>query len=122
MRTVTREDLEALLADRQPPCISIYQPVPRSYPDSQQGPILYRNLLRQAEEELRRQRPGGEVRALLQPFEADGSDDLGGLLRRRQAGGGGRRLHHDRRSTHELAEGLKEALDAQKAAAGGKSR
>ena len=39
--------LKALLADYPAPCLSVYQPTYRSFPDSQQNPVQYRNLLRE---------------------------------------------------------------------------
>ena len=51
MRPLTPDRLTALLGPQQPPCVSLYQPTHRTYPASQQGPILYRNLVKQAEEE-----------------------------------------------------------------------
>lgn len=45
----TTADLRALLAPHEPPCISLYEPTHRSYPESsQEDPIRYRNLLNRA--------------------------------------------------------------------------
>ena len=53
----TVADLQALMQDHEPPCVSIYQPTERSYPESQQNPIRYRNMLWEAEQSLRRKYP-----------------------------------------------------------------
>jgi hypothetical protein len=58
MRSLTVEKLRNLLAAHQAPCISLYLPTSGNYPDARQNPILYKDLLRQAEEALRRQYPG----------------------------------------------------------------
>jgi hypothetical protein len=49
MRTVSTADLTALLARREPPCVSIYLPTATSFPDTQQDRIRFRNLVEQAE-------------------------------------------------------------------------
>ena len=58
-----------LLEAAQPPCLSLYQPTHRTYPDKQQDPIRFRNLLRELEESLRREYATRDVRPLLEPFE-----------------------------------------------------
>lgn len=66
MGTITPEAMTALLAAHEGPCLSIYQPTQRSYPDNQQGPIRYRNLLRKAEEQLKKQGANGTLKAVLE--------------------------------------------------------
>jgi len=58
-----------LLAERAAPCLSLYQPAHRSFPDRQQDPIRFRNLLRSPEESLRQKYAGSDVSALLEPFQ-----------------------------------------------------
>ncbi len=58
-----------LLADREPPCLSLYQPTHRHSPENQQDPILYRNLLRELESSLLRKYPKREAKQLLEPFK-----------------------------------------------------
>lgn len=58
-----------LFDEAQPPCLSLYQPTHRTYPDKQQDPIRFRNLLRELEEALRREHSTQDVRLLLEPFE-----------------------------------------------------
>jgi hypothetical protein len=71
----TVADLQALLAPHQPPCISLYEPTHRSYPQSsQEDPVRYRNLLHRAEGALRERYPARLVRpvvAKLERFAAD---------------------------------------------------
>lgn len=57
-----------LLAERTPPCVSLYLPTHRSWPDSQQNAIRYGNLLKTAEQSLRQQHPPALVDELLEPL------------------------------------------------------
>ena len=75
MRQITTDHLTALLADHEPPCISLYQPTHRHHPDNQQDPIRYRNLLTEMENSLRQKYPTREVRTLLEKFQALARDD-----------------------------------------------
>jgi hypothetical protein len=70
MHPITTGDLSRLLGEQPPPCVSIYLPTHRSYPDSQQGPVHYRNLLDRAEESLGQKYPATQARALLARFRA----------------------------------------------------
>jgi len=74
MRFLTAQRLATLLGAHQAPCISIYLPANGSYPGSQQNAILYKDLLRQAEDALRHRYPGATVQALLHNFRALGDD------------------------------------------------
>jgi hypothetical protein len=56
------------------PCLSLYQPTHRHYPDNQQDPIRFRNLVKTLEQSLRQKYPAREVRSLLQPFNDLASD------------------------------------------------
>lgn len=53
----------------EPPCLSLYQPTHRAFPDKQQNPIRFRNLLRELEESLRREYSTRDVQPLMEPFE-----------------------------------------------------
>jgi hypothetical protein len=68
--------LRELLETPTPPCISLYQPTHRSYPDNQQDPIRFRNLVDRAEESLRKAYPGREFRPLLEPLRALQDDQI----------------------------------------------
>jgi hypothetical protein len=63
-----------LLADHEPPCLSLYQPTHRSHPDRQQDPIRFRNLMKALEASLRQKYATRETRPLLAPFQALADD------------------------------------------------
>ena len=67
MRAPNMADVADLLADRKGPCVSIYMPTARTYPDNQQNHIRFKDLLRSAEESLRKGYPGNQVNDLLEP-------------------------------------------------------
>lgn len=75
MQQITQTQLAQLLADHEPPCISLYQPTHRHFPDNQQDPIRYRNLLDQMEASLSEQYPKREVRAIVEQFRALSRDE-----------------------------------------------
>ena len=52
----------------QSPCLSLYQPTHRAYPQRQQDRIRFENLLKRMEESLRRKYPKRDVDPLLNPF------------------------------------------------------
>ncbi len=52
----------------EPPCLSLYQPTHRHYPDTQQNPIRFKNLVSVLETSLREKYANKDVRALLEPF------------------------------------------------------
>lgn len=57
-----------LLADHEPPCLSLYQPTHRHHPDNQQDPVRFRNLVRALEASMRQRYAAREIRPLLAPF------------------------------------------------------
>jgi hypothetical protein len=61
--------LKPLIADHQPPCLSLYQPTFRAFPDIQQNPIRYRNLLRELKAALEQKYPDTPADSLLERFE-----------------------------------------------------
>ena len=67
---LTIESLAELASVNQPPCLSLYQPTHRRYPENQQDPIRFRNLVKELEGSLRQKYPAIETRILLEPFEA----------------------------------------------------
>ncbi|HUE70126.1 MAG TPA: hypothetical protein VMP01_04485 [Pirellulaceae bacterium] len=75
MRQLTTGHLTELLADHEPPCVSLYQPTHRNHPENQQDPIRYRNLLAEMENSLRQEYPTREVRTLLEKFQTLARDD-----------------------------------------------
>lgn len=75
MRQITSDQLKDVLADHEPPCISLYQQTHRHFPDNQQDPIRFRNLLTEMENSLRQKYPTREVRTLLEKFQPLARDD-----------------------------------------------
>lgn len=69
-RLLDSKTLNELLAQREAPCLSLYQPTHRSFPERQQDPIRFRHLVRQLEESLKQQGHGDQAEALLRPFLA----------------------------------------------------
>lgn len=65
---------EAILAQREPPCLSLYQPTHRTHPDKAQDPIRYRNLLKRLEQSLGQKYPDRGVAPLLEPLHAIADD------------------------------------------------
>jgi hypothetical protein len=76
MSTVTTVDLAGLLARHDPPCVSVYMPTARAYPESEQDPIHYRNLVSQAEETLRRNHPAAQAAGVIRKFRDLEHDDV----------------------------------------------
>lgn len=77
MDALERDYRTVLLADHEPPCLSLYQPTHRAFPDRQQNPIRFRNLVRELESALGRLEhavPGDQAEALLEPFRRLGED------------------------------------------------
>ncbi len=75
MQQMNRELLNALLAEHEAPCISLYQPTHRSHPENKQDPIRYRNLIAEIETSLRQKYPTREVRPLLEKFQTLSHND-----------------------------------------------
>ncbi|MCJ0972809.1 hypothetical protein MST27_05425 [Pseudomonas sp. PS1] len=67
-RLLDRETLSQLLAKREAPCLSLYQPTHRSFPERQQDPIRFKHLVRQLEESLKQQGRAEHAATLLKPF------------------------------------------------------
>jgi hypothetical protein len=63
-----------LLAARGSPCLSLYQPTHRQFPDNRQDPIRFRNLLKQLSDSLQQKYPQQSGEPLLAPFEALAED------------------------------------------------
>jgi hypothetical protein len=71
---LTIESLAELASVVQLPCLSLYQPTHRRYPENQQDPIRFRNLVKNLEQSLRQEYPAAETRLLLEPFETLAQD------------------------------------------------
>jgi hypothetical protein len=63
------EHLKPLLRDYPAPCLSLYQPTYRQFPDSQQNPVRYRNLLKDLKAAVEQKHRGADSAALFEPFE-----------------------------------------------------
>ncbi len=68
MDILPRNELQLLLEKPDGPCVSIYLPMYRAFPDTQQNPVRLKNLLREAEERLVEYGVrGAEAREILKP-------------------------------------------------------
>lgn len=68
MKPLTRGELESLMEHREDPCVSIYAPMVKAGPETQQNAIRFKNLVRQAVEALEERGLGTqEAEALLAP-------------------------------------------------------
>jgi len=65
---LTNESLAELASAHQPPCLSLYQRTHRSYPENQQDPIQFRNLVKTLETSLRQTYSQDEADHFLEPF------------------------------------------------------
>jgi len=74
MNTLDQDYAAGLLDNCEPPCLSLYQPTHRHYPDNQQDPIRFGNLVKALEESLLQQVPKDEIRPLLEQFLALAGD------------------------------------------------
>lgn len=66
--------LQLLNVERTAPCVSIYMPMQRRFPEQQQNAVRYRNLVRQVEDAERRTDlpvPGDELLGALRALESD---------------------------------------------------
>lgn len=68
MDLLERDYRTILLAEHEPPCLSLYQPTYRPFPDRQQNKIRFRNLVKELEQSLRQKYSGRESEPLLRPF------------------------------------------------------
>ena len=64
MPTLGSAYLSDVLRRPEPPCVSVYMPTHRTYPDVQQDRIRFKNLVRAVEDGLARSHPGRDVRAV----------------------------------------------------------
>ncbi|HNR14304.1 MAG TPA: hypothetical protein PLG17_06510 [Thermodesulfobacteriota bacterium] len=68
MNSLSNDYPAGLLNAHEPPCLSLYQLTHRGYPENQQDPIRFRNLVKAMEESLRIKYPRREIQPLLKPF------------------------------------------------------
>ena len=68
MNVLTRNNLKLLMEIHQGPCVSVFMPMHRSGPETQQDLIRFKNLIREAEERLMaRGISAPEAKKLLEP-------------------------------------------------------
>lgn len=70
MKPFTTMDLKDLLETDEPPCVSIYQPTHRRFPENQGGPTQYRQLLEKAEKLMQEKYRSREIRPILEKFQS----------------------------------------------------
>jgi hypothetical protein len=70
MPTLGRDYLATVLGTSEPPCVSVYMPTHRSYPDAQQDRIRYKDLVRQVEDRLAKTHPGQDAKAVAAKLHA----------------------------------------------------
>lgn len=66
---ITQSDLSELLKLQGQPYLSLYMPMARSFPDQEQNPVRYRNLLRKLRDQVENGSANADP-ALLEPFDA----------------------------------------------------
>jgi hypothetical protein len=77
MNVLTRNNLKLLMELHQGPCVSVFMPLHRSGPETQQDLIRFKNLIREAEERLvKRGMPAPEARELLESAQKLWQGDL----------------------------------------------
>jgi hypothetical protein len=65
----TRNDLELLVDVQESPCVTIYMPTERPFPDSKQNAVRYRNLVDEVDTQLRGKLPSRELQRLMEILE-----------------------------------------------------
>jgi peptide subunit release factor 1 (eRF1) len=68
MDALERDYHSVLLAEHEPPCVSLYQPTHRAHPEKQQDPIRFRNLVRDLEASLKQKYAGEDSAPILRSF------------------------------------------------------
>jgi len=77
MNVLTRNSLKLLMEIRRGPCVSIFMPMHRSGPETQQDLIRFKNLIREAEERLiTRGIPAPQAKELLESAQTLLQGDL----------------------------------------------
>jgi hypothetical protein len=76
MDAIERDYHSMLLADHQPPCLSLYQPTHRVHPMKQQDPIRFRNLARELEASLKQKYSAAESASILRSFSDLAADAM----------------------------------------------
>lgn len=74
MELLANDYAQLIQSETEGPCLSLYQPTHRAFPERQQDPIRFRNLVKSMEDSLRREHPNRDVEPLLAPFHALADD------------------------------------------------
>jgi hypothetical protein len=74
MHSLANDYAAGLLSSHEPPCLSLYQPTHRHYPDNQQDPIRFRNLIKSMEQSVRQKYAKREIQPLMEPFQVLAED------------------------------------------------
>lgn len=76
MSFITKNDLKQLLnAGQGGPCVSLYMKTGMTYPDSEQNPILFKDLLKKLESDLSKHMVGRDYKPILEAFQAYQTND-----------------------------------------------
>ena len=67
---ISRNTLNELIKMEKQTCLSLYMPTHRSFPEREQNPIRYKNMLRGLRERLQAQLPDVDAAGLMRPFDA----------------------------------------------------
>lgn len=71
---LSKQTLTELAAASEPPCLSLYQPTHRHYPENRQDPIRFRNLLEKLEQALGEEYEAEKVASALKSLHALADD------------------------------------------------
>lgn len=66
---LTKTTINELSKINEPICISLYMPTHRAFPQRNENPVLFKNLLRELRQQLASQQPDADHNKLLKPFE-----------------------------------------------------
>ncbi len=75
MQQIAMQDLLQLLTPHEGPCVSLYIPTHRAFPDSRQDPVRYRNSLKAMEESLGQKYSSRQIKPVLSRFQALADDE-----------------------------------------------
>lgn len=76
MIRLTSELLDEISSSHEPPYLSLYLPTHRHFPENQQDPIRFRNLVKELGAALRQRYPAVDAQPLLAPFEALSREEI----------------------------------------------
>ena len=74
MHSLAKDYRAGLFDADEAPCVSLYQPTHRRYPDNEQDTIRFGNLVRSVEQSLQQKYTTRDIQSLLKPFQALADD------------------------------------------------